>query len=202
MREPSVFNVYGFLGLDVLIQFNPFHFIAEIAAMLAVRTRIACPVLDPAGRRRLEGPDAVARARHGSFEIGFIITITIRVQFDVTLRRGAAIRRCRRSTCSPRWSRRSANLGNWRPRLPEGSNQHVSLRELPDPATSLVLHPFGALEIAQKLVPLDIAIQRFGSRQPSDGQRLHARRRQARRCRRRDDRDRPGAIRPGAVLRR
>ena len=62
-----------------------------------------------------------------------------------------------------------SNLGNWRPRLPSASNQHVSLRELPDPATPLVLHPFGALEVAQKVVPLDIAIQRFGSRVPGDG---------------------------------
>ena len=31
------FNVYGFLSFDVLFQFNPFYFIAEITAMLALR---------------------------------------------------------------------------------------------------------------------------------------------------------------------
>ena len=31
------FNVYGFLTFDVLFQFNPFYFIAEITAMLALR---------------------------------------------------------------------------------------------------------------------------------------------------------------------
>jgi hypothetical protein len=40
---------------------------------------------------------------------------------------------------------------------------------LPDPTKTLVLHPFGALEITQKLVPLHVAIQRFGSRAPAAG---------------------------------
>ena len=33
----SKFNVYGFLSFDVLFQFNPFYFIAEVTAMLALR---------------------------------------------------------------------------------------------------------------------------------------------------------------------
>src|SRR6185295_12957669 len=61
------------------------------------------------------------------------------------------------------------NLGNWRPRLPPASSQPVTLRELPDPAKVLVLHPFGTLEISQKIVPLHVGIQRFGSRAPSNG---------------------------------
>ena len=31
------FNAYGFLSFDVLFQFNPFYFIAEVTAMLALR---------------------------------------------------------------------------------------------------------------------------------------------------------------------
>jgi hypothetical protein len=31
------FNAYGFLSFDVLFQFNPFYFIADVAAMLALR---------------------------------------------------------------------------------------------------------------------------------------------------------------------
>jgi hypothetical protein len=163
----DLFNVYGFLGLDVLINFNPFHFIAEIEAGLGVRTgdtvlfAIQLQLL-------LEGPTPWHARGTGSFRIGFIIKVTIKVGFDVTV--GDA-----RETRLPpvdvlaEMVKALANLGNWKPRLPPSSNQHVTLRALPDPTTVLVLHPFGALEITQKLVPLHVAIQRFGARAPDVG---------------------------------
>lgn len=163
----DLFNVYGFLGLDVLINFNPFHFVAEITAEIGVRTgdtvlfAIQLQLL-------LEGPTPWHARGTGSFRIGFIIKVTVSAGFDVTF--GDA-----RETRLPpvdvlaEMVKALSNLGNWRPRLPSGSNQHVTLRELPDPTKTLVLHPFGALEITQKLVPLHVAIQRFGSRAPAAG---------------------------------
>ena len=163
----DIFNVYGFIGLDVLVNFNPFHFIAELAAMLAVRTG-SDALFAVKLEGTLEGPTQWHARGSASFEIGFVLTVTIRVKFD------AVVGEARETTLPPidvlpELTKALANLGNWRPRLPPASNQHVSLRELPDAATRLVLHPFGALEIGQKVVPLDIAIQRFGSRVPADG---------------------------------
>ena len=47
MPASSIFNVYGFLGLDALIQFDPFHFIAEIGGdaggALAARDAVRDP---------------------------------------------------------------------------------------------------------------------------------------------------------------
>jgi hypothetical protein len=40
---------------------------------------------------------------------------------------------------------------------------------LPDPTKTLVLHPFGFLDISQKVAPLGIAIQRFGATTPDKG---------------------------------
>jgi hypothetical protein len=54
-------------------------------------------------------------------------------------------------------------------RLPDGSNQAATLRPLPDPAQTLVVEPFGLLEVAQKVSPLAIAIQRFGATTPQSG---------------------------------
>ena len=34
----DIFNIYGFIAFDVLIQFDPFRFIASLSAMLAVRS--------------------------------------------------------------------------------------------------------------------------------------------------------------------
>ena len=163
----SAFNVYGFLGLDVLIQFDPFHFVAEIAAMLAVRTGRDV-LFSIKVNLMLEGPTPWHARGTGSFEIGFIITVTISVSFDVTV--GDA-----RETRLPpvdvlaEMVAALGNLGNWRPLLPVGASQPVTLRELPDPTKTLVLHPFGALAITQKVVPLHVAIQRFGSRAPDNG---------------------------------
>lgn len=163
----DIFNVYGFLGLDVLINFNPFHFVAELAAMLAVRTGSSV-LFSVKLEGMLEGPTPWHARGSASFEIGFIFTITIRVKFNATVG-DARDTKLPPIDVLPEMAKALGNLGNWRPRLPSASNQHVSLRELPDPTKRLVLHPFGALEIAQKVVPLDIAIQRFGSRVPADG---------------------------------
>jgi hypothetical protein len=163
----ALFNVYGFLGLDVLINFNPFHFVAEIEAGLGVRTG-STVLFAIQLQLLLEGPTPWHARGTGSFRIGFIIKVRINAGFNVTFGDD-------RATLLPPVDvlaevvKALGNLGNWRPRLPSGSNQHVILRELPDPTKTLVLHPFGALEITQKLVPLHVAIQRFGPRAPVAG---------------------------------
>ncbi len=59
----SAFNVAGFLSLDVLIHRHPFHFIADVAAILAVRTgsHVLFAVRASLDARRA---DALARARN------------------------------------------------------------------------------------------------------------------------------------------
>jgi hypothetical protein len=163
----GAFNVYGFLGLDVLINFNPFHFIAEIAAMLAVRSG-SDVLFSIQIQLTLEGPRPWHARGTGAFEIGFIITVTFRVGFDVTVGDPADTQLPSVDVLAE-MVKALANLGNWRPRLPSASSQPVTLRDLPDPTKVLVLHPFGALEVAQKVVPLHVAIQRFGSRSSSNG---------------------------------
>jgi hypothetical protein len=162
----SFFNVFGFVDLDVLIQFNPFMFIAEISAMVGVRS--GTDVLF--GIRisgTLKGPTPWNVRGEASFEIGFIIKVRLNANFEITA--GEA-----RNTLLPAIDVLGAirkaidNVGNWRAVLPNGANQHVSLREL-GPTGALVLHPFGALEINQKVAPLNIALQRFGSSRPERG---------------------------------
>ncbi|MDQ6830618.1 MAG: hypothetical protein M3081_17295, partial [Gemmatimonadota bacterium] len=163
----DLFNVYGFIGLDVLINFNPFHFVAEIQAEIGVRS--GDTVLFAISLQLvLEGPTPWHARGTGSFKIGFIIKVTISASFDVSFGDKDETKLDPIDVLAE-MVKALSNLGNWKPRLPSGSNQHVTLRQLPDPATTLVLHPFGALEITQKLVPLHIAIQRFGTRAPDAG---------------------------------
>ncbi len=163
----SIFSVKGFLSLDVLITRSPFHFIAEIAGMIAVRTggRVLFSIRL---ELTLEGPLPLHAKGSGSFEIGFVFTVTIRVRFNVTIRPGLP------SVLAPldvlaELAGALANSGNWIPRLPVGSSQSVTLRALPNPTETLVLHPYGFLDVSQKLAPLGIPIQLVGSARPARG---------------------------------
>jgi hypothetical protein len=163
----GIFNVFGNVGLDVLIQFNPFMFVAEISAMFGVRagstTLFAIEVTGT-----LKGPTPWHVRGEASFRIGFIIKVRISANFEVTSGES-------RNTMLPaidvlkEIGTALDKAGNWRAVLPRASNQHVSLRDQPTTGDALVLHPFGALEISQKVVPLNIAIQRIGASRPDRG---------------------------------
>jgi len=160
----SAFNVYGFLALDVLIHLRPFAFVAEIAGMIAVRTG-SHVLFSIRLKLTLEGPTPLHARGTASFEIGFVFTITIHVRFDVTIDTGAAVLLAPVDVLAAVVAA-LRHLGNWRPRLPPASNQSVTLRALPDAGDTLVLHPFGGLEVSQKVVPLGIDVQRFGATVP------------------------------------
>lgn len=163
----SFFNVFGFVELDVLIQFNPFMFIAEITAMFGVRSGSEI-LFGIRVTGTLRGPTPWNVRGEASFEIGFIVKARISANFEVT---AGETRNTLLPTIDVLGEIRKAvdNVGNWRAVLPNGANQHVSLRELPQVGAALVLHPFGALEINQKIAPLNIALQRFGSTRPASG---------------------------------
>jgi Family of unknown function (DUF6603) len=165
----DIFNIYGFVAIDLLFQFNPFHFIAQFAAMLAVRSG-STTLLAVRVEALLEGPTPMHARGTGAFEIGFIITVSISVHFDVTFGDD------RHMTLPPvdvlpLLAEALNNNGNWRAVFPFGSNVSVTLRELPA-TDALILHPFGSLEISQKLVPLNLGISRFGTQRPSGGTRF------------------------------
>jgi hypothetical protein len=163
----SVFNIYGFMAYDVLIQRHPFHFIAEFTAMLAVRSG-SSTLFGVKVDAMLEGPSPWHVKGTGSFEIGFVLTITISVHFDVTLGDLLSLI-LPAAKVFPLLTAALEDAGNWRAVLPLGSSLSVSLRELSASGDALVLHPFGTLEISQKVVPLNLPIDRFGAQKPDDG---------------------------------
>jgi Family of unknown function (DUF6603) len=109
----------------------------------------------------LEGPTPWHAHGTGSFEIGFIFTITVSANFDATF--GEA-----RNTSLP--PVRVAPLiedalnadGNWRVITDVNLRQHVTNRELS--ANVAVIPPLGALAVTQKIAPLDIPLARIGAR--------------------------------------
>lgn len=159
------FNVYGFLSFDVLFQFNPFYFIAEIKATLALRvgsSNIASIKLE----LTLEGPTPWKAKGTAKFKICWFFTLKVR--FNKTF--GEA----RNTTLPdlavlPLLKAALAAADNWKGELPARSHRLESFRKIPDQSLLLV-HPVGTLKVSQKVVPLNIRIERMGSQRLSGAQ--------------------------------
>jgi hypothetical protein len=163
----SVFNIYGFMALDVLVQRVPFHFVAEFSAKLAVRSG-SHTLFSVKIDATLEGPTPWHIHGTGSFEIGFVFTVTIHVHFDITI--GPELTSLLPVLqVLPLLVEAFANAGNWRAILPSGSSLSVTLRELAAEGDRLVVHPFGTLEISQKVAPLNLPLDRVGAQRVDNG---------------------------------
>jgi hypothetical protein len=156
------FNIYGYLGYDLLIQFDPFHFIADIGAGLALRhgddviagISVSC---------ELSGPTPWHAKGDASLEILFF---SIDIGFDVTW-----------GDDSPSLPKATEDVlalvagavekdDSWRAELPANTSQTVALREVEPPPGGVLVHPFGVLSVTQKVAPLGFTIDRFGNKKP------------------------------------
>jgi hypothetical protein len=147
---------------------SPFRFVAEVAGMVAVSVG-SHSLFSIRLQLTLEGP-VLWRARgKASFEIGFVFTVTIGVKFDVTFGDPVAALLGAAFDVLEELAAAAADPANWVPRLPSAAHQSVTLRARPPDDTSLVLHPFGFLDISQKVVPLGLPIQRVGAAVPEGG---------------------------------
>jgi hypothetical protein len=157
----SEFNVYGYLGYDVLFQFNPFYFIAQFAAGLAVRVGDD-PILSIHISGELSGPSPWHVRGTGEFTILFI---DFDVDFDVTFGE-------KHDTALPpadvmkRLMDVLRSKDSWQANLPAGLNLLVSTRDLTKDTAEMLVHPFGTLTITQQDVPLSLQLDRFGSTKP------------------------------------
>ncbi|MBI5916031.1 MAG: hypothetical protein HY842_11675 [Bacteroidetes bacterium] len=171
--EAGPASVKGYLSFDALIQFNPFKFIVEIGAMLAVRI-FGEDLLSIRLRFVLEGPSPWHAYGEGEISISFFFfSISITVHFDVTFGED------RKQTLPPMevfdpLLEAFKKVGNWRAELPAGSNLMVVLREIPteEQTDKLILHPFGILEVTQKIAPLHVDINKFGTNAPLETHRF------------------------------
>jgi hypothetical protein len=158
-------NVSGDIGYNVLFQFSPFYFIAEIRGSLCLEV-IGIDVLSIRLRFALSGPGPWRAVGTGSVSILFW---DIDVDFDITWGE-------EKNTTLPPIEVMTLlveELGkkdNWRALPPASNNLLVSLRRL-DPEL-LVLHPVGALTVTQRAVPLAFTLDKVGNKKPSDVSRV------------------------------
>jgi len=163
----SALSVEGASGFDALIQFSPFHFSVSISTSFSVHV-FGMGVFGVGISLTLEGP--TPWHANGTASLSFLFfSVDIGIEFtwgdsrDTTLPPIAVM---------PILTGELGKQSNWRAIRPSGSNLLVSLRKLDPSEADLVLHPVGMLRISQRVVPLDLTLDKFGNQKPTDANRF------------------------------
>jgi hypothetical protein len=160
-------NVQGQLAFDALFQFSPFYFIIEISASFSVNV-FGAGLFSVGLRGSLEGPAPWHIEGHGEISILFF---DIGVDFSETWGENKK-EELPPIAVLPLLTDELNKPDNWRALLPQGATLLVSLRKMQEAEALLILHPVGVLRIAQRAVPLDLKLDKIGSRKPADVNRL------------------------------
>ena len=183
-----------------LFQFNPFYFIADVTAMLALRvgsSSIASIKLDAHARRA----DAVEAPR-ATRELKLCWFLTVKIRFSKTFgeTRNTTLpptSRCCRWWCAALDAARQ--LGSERRRE---RHRLVSLRDAPAPADAIVVHPVGiAGDQPEGRAARHRRSTKFGAQRPADARRSAIGDVQLTAMRGLAAARRRGVVRAGAVLR-
>jgi hypothetical protein len=156
------FSIYGFLGYDLLVQFSPFHFVADLYAGLALR----CGEEVIAGisvRCELSGPSPWHAQGEATFEVLFF---EITIGFDTTWGEDAPAQVVETEDVRKLLVDAVSDDRNWKVDSPASTHVGVTLRKLEPGASRLLMQPFGVLSVSQKVVPLGLEIDKFGNKKP------------------------------------
>ena len=161
--EAAGFNLYGYLGYDLLVQFIPLHFVANVEAGLALRR--GTDVIAGVGVWcELSGPTPFRAKGEATLEFLFF---SISVGFDETWGPDPISLILDLVDVLSRIEEAVRDGRNWVAELPGNLRQTITLRQAEPPHDALLLHPFGVLKVSQKVAPLGMAIDKFGNQQPS-----------------------------------
>ncbi|GAB2831290.1 hypothetical protein GCM10027176_39530 [Actinoallomurus bryophytorum] len=159
----SDFSLTGHVGFDGLFRFSPFQFAIDVSAHASVKV-FGVGLFGVGLDLTLSGP-APWRAA-GTASISFFF-FSIGIDFDVTWGE-------ERDTTLPPVEVLPLLAGelnkaeSWRTRAPVAGAPLVSLRALDPAEAGVVLHPLGTLVVSQRVVPLDITVDRIGAERAAD----------------------------------
>jgi hypothetical protein len=158
------FSIHGYLGYDVLIIVSPFSFEFDFSAGFDVsfEGHSLCGL-------RVDGVFSGPRPWHLHGEASIdILFFSVSVGIDLTwgdatpaiLPQRAVLPDLLPALQDPR---------NWQAALPDGATVAVTLASPKPDDKTLRVHPLGVLSVREKVVPLDLAITRYGNAAPADG---------------------------------
>lgn len=154
------FSVEGEVGFDVLVQWLPFHFLADFHASLQLK-RGSRNLFKVSVAGALEGPRPLRISGKASFEI---LWCDFTVRFDKTLVEGQAPPLPPAVNVLDQLSQALADAHSWTTQRDAQQQHGVALRKLPPGAPGLVLDPLGTLTVKQQVVPLNTTrdVELFG----------------------------------------
>lgn len=162
MARAGKFQAIGALWFDVLFQFSPFYFNANMGVKFVIKAG-SKTILGIYIELSLEGPEPWRAKGVGSFKILFL---RVRVRFDATFGR-QRVEVIDSVAIDSKIKEALTLADNWEFILPERNNQMASWRK--ESATEeLSVDPAGAIKINQRLMPLNTLLKKFGSSNISD----------------------------------
>ncbi|MGZ8182573.1 MAG: DUF6603 domain-containing protein [Methylobacter sp.] len=162
------FSIQGETGFDVLIQFDPFYFIADFYAQLQLK-RGSTNLFKVRVEGALAGPRPLHIKAKATFEI---LWWDVSIRIDKTLVEGEKPPLPEPVNVLPQLKAALDNPDNWMSQLPQGQRPMVTLRSRPVAADEVLLHSLGILTVKQNVVPLNMDISRFGQAAPAGARRF------------------------------
>ncbi len=167
--EACGFNVYGYIGYDLLIQFSPFYFIADISAGIALRMGTD-PIAGISIHCQLSGPTPWNANGEATLTILFF---DISVGFDVIWGEDAPSQPVETVNVLQLVLDALNDDRNWKADMPANTTQTVTLKKIDTPEDTIIMHPFGVLSASQKIVPLNLEITKFGHQIPTNDKKFN-----------------------------
>lgn len=161
------FSIHGEIGFDVLIQFDPFSFLAEFYASVQLK-RGSTNLFKVKVSGALAGPRPLHVRGKATFEIFWW---DLSISFDRTLVSGERPPLPAPINVAPLLKAALSDARNWGNQITPAERKLVTLRPTAT-AGQLDLHPLGTLTVRQSVVPLDRDISRFGQTTPSGARRF------------------------------
>ncbi len=159
----SAFNIDGHLAFDALFQFDPFFFSFSLSMKLGVKV-FGIGLFSVGFSGTLEGPTPWHIAGKGEISLLFF---DIKVPFSHTWgdKQDTSLEKME---VMPLLVEELSALTNWQAILPASNNVAVTLREMTEEDSKLVLHPVGSFKISQRKLPLNYEFEKFGNKKTSD----------------------------------
>jgi hypothetical protein len=161
------FAIAGLMGYDVLIQFDPFAFVAGFQAAVQLKYH-GKNLFKVSVAGELAGPRPLHIRGKATFEIFWC---DVSVRFDKTLVSGERPAGLPPVDVTHQLLVALNDPRNWGGQLADADRATVTLREAAD-GDALRLHPLGRLSVTQTVVPLELEIARFGNAVPADARRF------------------------------
>ncbi|WP_306055509.1 DUF6603 domain-containing protein [Natronococcus wangiae] len=155
-------TVTGEIGFDALFQFDPFEFVVDFAATVAVEVYGKGLSLGLDGTVSGPSPWRVT----GTIHIDLWFT-DISASVNVSVGAERPREPLPSTQVMPQLVSAFENPDNWTAQRPAGGQSVVSLRDV-DADGQVLAHPLGRLGVRQTVVPLDFELDRVGNTRPGD----------------------------------